>query len=163
MTARGVLFALNDEQADSLSSAEGDANVIAIIERIEEAWNTDWLAETDKAWDAMHRALTDGKLEYSNGDYPLKLTILAGFQLVETDNYVASITTEDEVGDVANSLSKIDKDKLRVGYNQIDPADYGSPLSDEDFEYTWSYFQDVAALYQRAAKEKRAVLFTVSQ
>ena len=36
---------------------------MAVIEEIEDRWDRDWLVETDKAWDAIHRCLTGGTLE----------------------------------------------------------------------------------------------------
>jgi hypothetical protein len=36
-------------------------------------------------------------------------------------------------------------------------------VGDEDFAYTWEWFQDVRRLYQRAAAEGRHVLFTADQ
>jgi hypothetical protein len=36
-------------------------------------------------------------------------------------------------------------------------------LSDEDFQYTWDYFQEVRNLYTRASQEGRFVLFTADQ
>jgi hypothetical protein len=40
---------------------------MAQIEAIEEAWDLDHLAESDKAWDAIHRCLTDGQLDAGGG------------------------------------------------------------------------------------------------
>ena len=101
MTARGVLFALNNAQQDRLSSAEGDDEVMASISEIEECWDREWLFETDKGWDAIHRCLTDGRLEYDNGAPPLKLCILGGYQLHEGDDYIVSVTPDEQVAAVA--------------------------------------------------------------
>ncbi len=160
MGARGVLFALSDDEADQLSEAADDAAILEVLAEIEERWDKKWLTETDKAWDAMHRALTDGRLEYDNGEYPLKLAILGGLQLHEGDCYIAALTTEDEVPDVARALARVDRQALRAGYDRIDPADYDHEPNDRDFDYTWSYFESVAALYRRAAAAGRAVVFT---
>ena len=66
MGCRGVHFALTNEEAERLlaAAASGDA-VDYLEEEIEEQWNEDWLVETDKAWDVIHRCLTDGKLKKS--------------------------------------------------------------------------------------------------
>jgi len=45
----------------------------------------------------------------------------------------------------------------------IDAKSYGFPLSDEDFRYTWDWFQSVRDLYTRAAQAGRFVLFTADQ
>lgn len=54
---------------------------------VEERWEKTegYVCETDKARDAIHRYLTDGKLEFENGTDPLRLTILGGEQLHPDD------------------------------------------------------------------------------
>ena len=81
MAGRGVYFALSEAQAEQLSQAEGDDQVREIVDQIEEEWDRDWLFETDKAWDALHRTLTDGHLHYENGSYPLNLVVIGGMHL----------------------------------------------------------------------------------
>jgi hypothetical protein len=102
MGSRGVLFAIDDERANRPQEARGDDDsVMAVIEEIEETWDGSNLAETDKAWDAIHRALTDGALEWDNGSYPLNHAILGGLGLMEGDDYIAILKTPDQVRDVA--------------------------------------------------------------
>jgi len=161
MTARGVLFALNAKQVEELSEAEDDESVLAVITKLEERWDRRWLAELDKAWDAIHRSLTDGRLEYDNGEYPLKLAILGGLQLHEGDTYIVSLTTKEQVEDVAYALARIDMSKFRARYDRIDPDDYDAELGDLDFAYTWSNLLETVKLYRRAADAGRAVVFTV--
>jgi Domain of unknown function (DUF1877) len=48
-------------------------------------------------------------------------------------------------------------------YDRIDPSDYQGLLSDEDFDYTGYWFEQVRAFYGRAAAFNRAVIFTVDQ
>jgi Domain of unknown function (DUF1877) len=81
MACRGVFFAITIEQAEALLAAKGDDQMMGLIEEIEEAWDGDQLAECDKAWDAMHRTLTDGELGYGNGPYPLNHCVLSPHQL----------------------------------------------------------------------------------
>jgi hypothetical protein len=77
VTARGVLFAITDEDREALLGMDDDAAVADYVsEVIEERWERGFLAETDKAWDAMHRCLTDGRLEFGNGTFPLNRCIL---------------------------------------------------------------------------------------
>ncbi|WP_339613695.1 DUF1877 family protein [uncultured Rubinisphaera sp.] len=56
MACRGVHFALTEEQRSQLLAiVESQGDVIGFIqEDIEELWDTEWLCETDKAWDAIH-------------------------------------------------------------------------------------------------------------
>ncbi|HEU4408919.1 MAG TPA: YfbM family protein [Polyangiaceae bacterium] len=163
MASRGVHFALSAEQAAPLlaAAAEGDDDaVMAAVEAIEEAWQEPFVAESDKAWEAIHRCLTGGTLLYEGGEYPLDHVICGGEQLLsgEADD-TASFVTAEQVRDVASALAPLTKAWLRERYDRLDPDEYEG--SDEDFEYTWENFEAVRALFRRAAEAGRAVLFTV--
>jgi hypothetical protein len=67
---RGVLFAITDETVASLLAADGDDEVMQIVEALEDAWEKPFYEETDKAWDAIHRALSDGTLDLDAGAFP---------------------------------------------------------------------------------------------
>jgi hypothetical protein len=72
MGCLGVHFALNHEDEQRLLLAENDEDVRRIaIEEIEERWDENWLQQTDKAWDAIHRSLNGGKLTWDS-DTPLQ-------------------------------------------------------------------------------------------
>jgi Domain of unknown function (DUF1877) len=36
-------------------------------------------------------------------------------------------------------------------------------LTEDDFEYTWAYFEDLPAFFRKAALAGRSVIFTVDQ
>ena len=62
----------------------------------------------------------------------------------------------------AAALAAIDSDALRAQYDLIDPETYAwADLSDDDFKYTWVYFEAARNLWQKAADAGRAVIFTV--
>jgi hypothetical protein len=163
MACRGVLFSISQKQAEQLRAARGDdASVLGIVQdEIEQAWDEAHLCETDKAWDAIHRALGDGTLE--SGEAPLNLCILGGEQLHEGDEYIISLLTPEQVSRVCEALRPFDKLKFRTRYFKIDPAEYGASLDEQDFEYTWEYFQSVHEFYKKAAAEGRWSIFTVDQ
>ncbi|MHB0961506.1 MAG: YfbM family protein [Pirellulaceae bacterium] len=167
MGCLGVHFALDEDDVDALKSQPSDsARLDYLQEQIEERYFgdcRDWLAESDKAWDAIHRTLTDGTIGWGNGAFPLSHVILGGERIYELDDYIMTLKTPWEVKEIANSLSDVSEDQFREGYFRIDPDDYGFPVNQEDLEYTWSWFQDVHDLYDRAAKANRYVLFTASQ
>jgi Domain of unknown function (DUF1877) len=77
MANRGVHFALTDDQAQAVLAAKNDDELMSVIEMIEEEWNDKYLAECDKAWDAIHRCLTDGNLFYERMSEKLKATLAA--------------------------------------------------------------------------------------
>ena len=161
MGCRGVHFALTTDEATRLSTALDDENLMAAIEAIEERWDRDWLQETDKAWDAIHRCLTDGTLCY--GPTPLHKCILGVDNLYEGDEYIVNLLGPGEVKKVSAAIRYIDEAFLRRSYFAIDPDDYEQPLSEEDFGYTWDNFRDLREFFEKAARHDRAVVFTVDQ
>lgn len=162
MAGRGVLFALTEDSERSLLAARSDEQVMALVEEIEDEWDIDELAETDKAWDAIHRCLTDGTLQLENGAYPLNKCIVGGRQLYSDEDYIVSYKTSNEARDVASALISIGRDELQLAYFDLKPPDFPSEyLTDKEFEYTWEYFMEVKRFYSDTAKKNRAVIFTV--
>jgi hypothetical protein len=167
MGCLGVHFALTEGEVKSLRSISGESDRLEYIKsEIETRYFGDLSelkAESDKAWDAMHRALSDGTLSWDGGTYPLNHTVLAGELLYTESDYIVSLKNPQQVRDIAKALSVIDESSFRRRYLAIDPEDYGLEMSEEDFGYTWEWFQEVRNLYLRAASEDRFVLFTADQ
>jgi uncharacterized protein DUF1877 len=167
MSCLGVHFALTEKEAAHLRSLDDEqARLEHLQEVIEETYfgeHPDLKAESDKAWDAMHRALTDGELSWDGGEYPFGHVVLGGELLYTESDYIMSLKTPQQVRDIATALPAITEAEFRRRYFAIDPKSYGLPLSDEDFGYTWDWFQGVRELYTRAAKEGRFVLFSADQ
>ena len=74
-----------------------------------------------------------------------------------------TLKTPWEVQEIAKALPQISEVQFRQDYFRIDPNEYGFPVNEDDYEYTWSWFQGIRELYYRAAKANRHVLFTASQ
>jgi len=163
MACRGVHFAVSSEVVDHLLSAKDDESLMAIIEEIEEVWDEDNLAESDKAWDAIHRLLTDGTLGFGNGEYPLNHCIFGPRQLHNGEDNIVSIVLPAEVRDVAKALNNLTRDQFVERYQTIVPNDYAPEYGDEDLEYSWANFDNIKKLYQSAAAAGQAVVFTVDQ
>src|SRR3954464_8730265 len=156
MAERGVHFAVTAPQARALLAARSDRQLMGQIERIEEAWEEPFVVETDKAWNAIHRCLTDGSLLYVSGEYPLNHCVCGGRQLHRGPDYTVSFVSAREVKDVAAALAKVTKAWMRRRYDQIDPDEYDEvEMGDEDFDYTWENFLDVRRFYKRAAAAGR--------
>jgi hypothetical protein len=158
----GVHFAITSEQERSLLAADGDSDSVAeLLEEIEESWDDDALkVDTDKAWDAIHRCLTDGTLDPDGGVYPLSHAVLGGRHL--HDDYYVVYASAAEVRDVADALRGADRTWLRRRFDAIDDPGYDGAHDNRDFEYTWDNFADVQAFYNRAAAAERAVIFTAT-
>lgn len=134
-----------------------------VIEEVEERWDASNLVETDKAWDAIHRALTDGGLEWNNGEYPLNHVILGGLYLMDGEDYIAVLKSRDQVRDVADAIAGIDDLAMAERYASVVPPDYAPEYGDEDRDYTVDWFGGVRAFYRLAADAGRSVLFTADQ
>ncbi len=162
MGCRGVFFALSTHDDRGVLAAESDAALVELIqEEIEERWETEWLAEADSAWDAMHRCLGDGTLGL--GTSPLAKCVLGGRQLHSTPAYIAAYLSAAEVRDLVPALKAVDRDWFRNRYQKLASTDYEGPLNEQDFEYTWESFVDARSLFLRAGTARRAMLFTASQ
>lgn len=167
MGCLGVHFALDAKSVQKLKSLPSEAERLEyLIEELEEEYfanRKERLAETDKAWDAIHRTLTDGEIGRDNGIYPLNHVILGGELLYTGGDYVMSLKIPAQVRDIAAVLKDVSEEQFRKAYLRIDPSSYGFPVSEEDFGYTWSWFQSLRDFYYRTAEAGLYVLFTADQ
>jgi hypothetical protein len=167
MGCLGLHLALDATTVQKLKSFPSEEERLDYLqEELEEEYfgsRKEWLAETDKAWDAIHRTLTDGELAWDNGAYPLNHAILGGELLYTSDDYIMSLKTPAEVLDIAAALRPLSEEDFRKAYFHIDPGSYGFPVSEEDFKYTWSWFQSLRDFYYRTAEAGLYVLFTADQ
>jgi len=118
----------------------------------------EFAAESDKAWDAMHRTLADGLLTWTGGEYPLNHVVLGGKLVYSQSDYIMSLKSPTQVKDVAVALAQVSEATFRERYFRIDPAQYGVDLSDEDFGYTWEWFQNVSRAVRARSSRRAACL-----
>jgi hypothetical protein len=167
MASRGVHFALDARTVRKLKGFTSEEDLLDYFEEeLEEKFfanQGDWLQETDKAWDAIHRSLTDGKLEWENGTYPLNHAILGGELLCSCDDYILSLKSPKQVQDIAAGLEGVTKKRLKTGYDLIARKNCDWDPSPDDWKYTWSWFTPLVDFYQRAAKAKKSVIFSAAQ
>jgi hypothetical protein len=163
----GLHFGLTDREVTELLSLKGDAERLEYVqEDLEEnfwADHPEFVAETDKAWDAIHRSLTDGRCAYDNGTYPLNHVVLGGEVLYGRDDYIMVLKTACQVADVAAEIHAISEDQFRKRFLAIDEDDYGFPVNEGDLAYTWQWFCELRDFWMRCAENGRYVLFTASQ
>jgi hypothetical protein len=167
MACRGVHFALRPSDVEKLKAIEDEGQRLNyLIEEIEEEYfesEDELVAESDKSWDALHRLLADGELTWDGGSYPLNHTVLGGDLLYTGDDYIMSLKSPEQVKDISRALVELSEADFRKRYYEINRETYCEELSDEDLEYTWSWFQGVRDLYAKAAANEYYVLFTVDQ
>jgi hypothetical protein len=167
MACLGVHFAITDDELEALESFSSDDERLDYLkEQLEEEYfgeHPDYLAESDKSWDAMHRALSDGELSYSSGPEPLRFAVIGGVPLYSKGDYIISLKTPMMVGAVAQALQAMTYEDFQKRYEAIDETKYAFPKSKEDMDYTWNYLAAVRDLFVRADKEERCVIFTADQ
>lgn len=167
MGCLGVHFSLSAEEVEQIRGIEDESDRVQYVsDVIEDKYFADEptrYAESDKAWDAMHRALADGELSWDGGEYPLNHVVLGGELLYHGSDYIMVLKTPNEVRDVAAALPGVTEAEFRRWYFAIDPKSYSFPVDEEGLDYTWQWFQEVRKFWLRAASEGRYVLFTADQ
>jgi Domain of unknown function (DUF1877) len=167
MGCLGVHFSLSPEEVRQIRAIDDESERVEYIhEIIEEEYFANQparKAESDKSWDAMHRTLSDGELTWDGGDYPLNHVVLGGERLYTDSDFIMVLKTPEQVRDVASALPGVTEAEFRRRYFGINPESYEFPLSEEDFGYTWDWFQGVRDFWLRADSEGRFVLFTADQ
>lgn len=168
MAGRGVFFAINEETVQRLIQLPTNKRVDFICNDIEEEFfdnKPNYLVEINKAWDAIHRALTDGHLYWENGNYPLNHVILGGKVLYgiseDESDYIITLKTPQQVKDVALALNNFNKEHFEQGYAKIDMEDYEYNLGFKDLQYSFTWFEKIKPFWQKAACENLHVIFTV--
>lgn len=164
MACLGVHFVLSEADVVTLRDLEDDEQRLIYVQEVleERELGGPDAAESDKAWDAMHRALADGQLTLEGGEYPLSHAVLGGEIIYQGDDFLMSLKSPPEVRDIAEALRTMTEADFRARYARLG-SDYDGEPGEEDFAYTWEWFQNVRALYLRAAEQGSHVLFTADQ
>ena len=108
MSCLGVHFALTESEVQTLLDFEDEQDRLDHIQEVIEedylANHREFCAESDKAWDAIHRALGDGEMSFAGGSYPLNHVILGGESLYDAEDYIISLKTPAQAKDIAAAL-----------------------------------------------------------
>lgn len=162
MTFPGIHFTIDDDEVAVLLAIDDDRKRRSCVQEIilqhYTSKSRQFLVQRGDAWNAMHRALSGGHLNWIDGDYPHNHTILGGKSLGSHADTIMSLKAPDEVKDIAAALSVMDHSQLRRCYEKTD----ASP-GEEDFEQIWNRFQSIRNLYGYAATENKFVLFFSDQ
>jgi hypothetical protein len=169
MGCRGVYFALTEEESQQLLQAKDDRAVLEYFWENDGHRDEGWVQPTDKAWDAIHRCLSDGTLR-CKGKSITEKTVLGGKQLHKGNNYIISYLAPNEVREVSKAIADITEEWFRKKYFGLQKSflgfkysDYDAPVDQQDFEYSWAYFTGIRDLFTKAASAGRAMVFTVDQ
>jgi hypothetical protein len=134
-----------------------------------------FVARMDKAWVAIHCALSDGTLYGTLGEPPLADAVLGDHLVYQSraGSYVY-LKHPPEVADIAQELSTLSREqfeeKLAVVEEDVNVKAFGLSFLPDGYldagydagesEYVWAFFEHMRTFYRRAAAEGLAVLFT---
>lgn len=163
MACRGYFLALDEPRIAQLLVHDGnDERLIEFIQELDMT-NVPDECEVDKAWDGIHRCLTEGRLGSEDGSYPLNAVVLGGLPLHQGDDYIVSYNTPAEVREVAAALADLDLEPFITRYWTLDPDDYFAVIEQDDLAYLTYYLQEINKFYQRAAQAGWASVFVADQ
>jgi hypothetical protein len=163
VACRGYFLALDEPAIALLLAQDGnDERLIEVIKELDMTTVPDECS-VDKAWDGIHRCLTEGRLGSEDGTYPLNAVVLGGLPLYQGEDYIVSYNTPAEVREVAAALTDLDLEPFTARYWTLDPDEYGAEIDQGGLVYLTSYLQEITAFYQRAAQAGRASVFVADQ
>ena len=159
----GASFSLSPDQVEQLLSCQDDDERTAWLENLEESIADEAWFQHDKAWDALHRCLADGRLEIPEDGPPLSHAVFGTQPVMEDPSWpvFAGLLPAEQVPGVVEALDAVDEAWLRERYDALDWTDYGHHLSDEDFQYTWENLSGLRWFLAQAAVERSSIVFTV--
>lgn len=160
----GVHFALVSKDLRKLRRLTDPAVLVDFIsEDLEGRYleNDELSFQSDKAWEPIHRALTDGTLLPGRGTFPLAFAVLGGKRLDSGEGSTVCLVEPEQVKGAALALGQVTKDWFLSRFRKLSDSDYQGPLGDKDAAATWETLQGLRAFFERAGKKDRAVLFSV--
>jgi hypothetical protein len=120
----------------------------------------------DKAWVAIHCALSDGTLYGTLGDPPLGMAILGDHLICQTnvDDFLY-LKYPTEVAAISSALQALNRKRFLDMLSTLEEEDedveaLGLSTVPDDIEYILPYFEDMRRFYTRAAEAALAVLFS---
>ncbi len=167
MACRGVFFALTVEELSALNAAASDQARLEIVqEEIENKWDVANLQEVDKAWEAIHRILSQQSPEVEGisndyGSFLLNQVIFGSKQLYSESDYLINLNEPDEVNAIADAIESLDEKWFREQFKRYCSGAYPYAGSEEDEDYSWGWFQSVRDFYVKQRGSGRPVIFTV--
>jgi hypothetical protein len=181
MSCLGVHFAITPEEAAKLEKLDNDDERIDFIgEEIEQSWVEEFVVESDKAWDGIHRCLGEfppdtpwfypvnpesgahARVE-DYGSEPLRLAVLGGKKIMDDESqYFIRLVRPEQVADIAAAMKALDREQMHERYFRHCKGawpEYG----EEDFGYIWDYFKEIRDFYGRMVGNGRYVVSTADQ
>ena len=163
MSCLGGFRAITKETLETLRAVPREDRVPDYLDEMDTVDSFD----VDKSWDAMHRALCGSKLEFGDTPAPGCWVVLGGEVLrgdrEGEEDYLVVCKSPEQVRQVDQLLQGMTEEAFRELYFSIDPEEYGCPMDEEDFEYTWENLAGSLPFWHGAAEKGLWVLFDVDQ
>nr|WP_272925160.1 DUF1877 family protein [Streptomyces sp. SID8377] len=105
----------------------------------------------------------EGEPAFGNGDFPLSHAVLGGVPLHESGGYIVCHVTAEQVPAVADALEPLDGEWLREHYATLTFDACQGTADAEDIACTQAFLPGLKQFHGAAAREGRAVIFTVGQ
>ena len=166
MSRQGAYIVLKREDLKQLQAQQGDEAVRAFASALRQSKtyrNEGLILDCGTCWDPIHRCLTEGTLDPNAGEFPLSQFVLGGKRLHRGGGFEAVLVRPDIVPHVAEATRDIKRAEFQQKYYQLDPQDYGQPPHEKELDKVWSVFRQVQQLFDDAAADRAAVLFTVER
>lgn len=163
MLGRGYYLALAREHAKRLFGIKEDAPLAAFMEELKtapEMKKSGRALDIGKAWDPLHRIMTDGELDPGGGDFPGNQVVLGGKQLHHAEDFSAILIRPDIVAFVSEALNELKQAEVREKFENL-PATYTQPRGDKEFIELWLAITLMRPFFDAAAENLEAVVFTV--
>ena len=161
MSRTGTHFALTPEQEQAVWSNFYDETMLDYVEILHE--DSEERQGTDKAWDPIHRCLSDGTLMWDAGRWPLRGAILGSESMYFGPDHVVMLLERDEVAVVAAALDRVSQEWLHERFVALRQYGYEGAVDEAAFDYVWYWFERMRGFFRRASDEDRAMLFAASQ
>jgi hypothetical protein len=161
MGCLGVHFSIPADEGSQLW--DGDEASLAFVDELEDRWDTDYLQQTDKAWDPIHRCLADGTLAWAGGDWPLNGAILGGEPMYLGRGYIIMFLDDHDVAEIAGALDEVTQPWFRARFFALPAHGYEGRTDEAAFDYTWHWFELMRAFFRKTADEARQLVFTADQ
>lgn len=166
VAGEGAYVVLTRNDAKDLFAMEGDEAVRGFIEKLRNSpkhREADLVLECGKAWDPIHRVLTDGTLSRESDDFPNDHCVLGGRRLHEGADFEVIMVRPDIVILVAESLHKMKRAEFSEKYLALDPEQYGHVPTETEGDAVWAMFKLIRQLFEDASGDHAAVVFTVKR
>lgn len=163
MVGTGYLIALSRDNAKRVFGQPDDAGLAGLLDELRkspELKKKGHVLDLAKAWDAIHRLLTEGTLDPTGGDAPLNMTILGGKSIHKGTDFAAVVVRPDMTPFVAEALAEITEEEFRKKFADLPKHGYSQNVGDKDFDEVWRVTRLVCEFYEFCAAERLAVLFT---